>query len=153
MNVRHSLSNLLPMSVTMTQRQMLAELSAAMDLPVGTVGRVLITGVFADPVLRARVPGETSRQMGRRFAPGTDRCSFQVLVDDRTQGMVQTVMDSAEARVGEVARAALIVATRDLQPFQDDLRCAAKARAEAKSRGQQILTKRVARMSQNEVQA
>lgn len=162
MNVRPFLRNLLPMSITTSQLQMLTELSTAMDLPVGTVGRVLITGVFADPVLRARVPGETSSQMGRRFVTATDRCSFHVLVDDRTKSMVQAVMDSTQARigkvdrtarVGEVARAALIVATRDLQSFQDVLRCAAKARVEAKDRGQQVLKKRVARMNDDEVQA
>ncbi|MCA8287632.1 hypothetical protein [Burkholderia vietnamiensis] len=153
MNVRQPLSNVLPTSITTEQRQMLVKLSTAMHLPLGTVCRVLITGVFAVPLLRARVPEETSRQKGWQFAPATDRCSVHVLVDDRTQGMVTEVMDSTKARRGEVARAALIVAAEDLQRFHDDLRSEAQARAEAKGRGQRELAKRLGRTNHSEVRA
>ncbi|WP_186083174.1 hypothetical protein [Burkholderia gladioli] len=153
MNVRQPLSNVLPTSITTAQRQMLVELSTEMHLPLGTVGRVLITGVFAAPLLRARVPEETSRQKGWRFAPATDRCSVHVLVDDRTQGMVTEVMDSTKARCGEVARAALIVAAGDLQRFHIDLRSEAQAHAEAKGRGQRELAKRLGRTNHSEARA
>ena len=156
MNVRHSVSNLIPMSVTVSQRQTLDELSTEMALPLGTIGRVLVTEVFADPLLRARVLVETTRQKGRRFSPASDRCSYQVLVDDRTYAMVADVMGSTGVRCGVVARAALIVAAADLQAFRDALRSEVRARAVAKGRAQQHYTKYVKRQDRtnhNEVQA
>ncbi|MGX5873014.1 hypothetical protein MJ547_04530, partial [Burkholderia gladioli] len=154
MNVQHPLTTLITTSIAAAQRQAIADATEALDLPFGTIGRILVTEVFADGALRDQIEKEAAAQIGVKFTTRTDRCAMQMLIDDETDAALQSVARSTGAGRGVVARAALIVAVSTLTNFNEALRDAALARAAAKARSQQQLINRLSRMNQtNEVQA
>ncbi|HDR9033403.1 TPA: hypothetical protein QDB07_000852 [Burkholderia vietnamiensis] len=65
MTVRQPLTNLITTSIAKAQLLAIDEATTTLDLPRGTVARVLATAVFADPTLRDWITGAGRGEVAR----------------------------------------------------------------------------------------
>ncbi|WP_257765222.1 hypothetical protein [Burkholderia glumae] len=111
-------------------------------LPLGTVVRIVVTGVLANDALRNLV---TSSVANAPALSKDGRALIGAMMDDSTQEVLLAIGRQADAPRSKVVRAALVVGAKHLEAFTHDLETERDERQASHERGREQMIQMVKR--------